>query len=73
MYWFESLVSFEGCKTCLSNTPFTEKFESLVSFEGCKTYNLIDVSIFPFESLVSFEGCKTVTKCKALSLGLRVL
>ena len=38
MFWFESLVSFEGCKTTAIHLLAEAKFESLVSFEGCKTY-----------------------------------
>ena len=34
---FESLVSFEGCKTTWTVTVNYTEFESLVSFEGCKT------------------------------------
>ena len=34
---FESLVSFEGCKTMNICLILVEMFESLVSFEGCKT------------------------------------
>ena len=34
---FESLVSFEGCKTQIVIETTGEVFESLVSFEGCKT------------------------------------
>ena len=34
---FESLVSFEGCKTAEAGTSAFDVFESLVSFEGCKT------------------------------------
>ena len=34
---FESLVSFEGCKTMQFSKLIGGKFESLVSFEGCKT------------------------------------
>ena len=37
MAWFESLVSFEGCKTYVHRNTPPVKFESLVSFEGCKT------------------------------------
>ena len=36
-YEFESLVSFEGCKTSPLFIERTVSFESLVSFEGCKT------------------------------------
>ena len=56
---FESLVSFEGCKTLLSCNFQSPKFESLVSFEGCKTSIMLDYITSVFESLVSFEGCKT--------------
>ena len=35
--WFESFVSFEGCKTIKNRTIREGAFESLVSFEGCKT------------------------------------
>ena len=34
---FESLVSFEGCKTNAWAIIRLTEFESLVSFEGCKT------------------------------------
>ena len=34
---FESLVSFEGCKTLQNSNQKYLSFESLVSFEGCKT------------------------------------
>ena len=34
---FESLVSFEGCKTISKKYCNSSMFESLVSFEGCKT------------------------------------
>ena len=56
---FESLVSFEGCKTPASANPPVIMFESLVSFEGCKTGLLFTHMLSTFESLVSFEGCKT--------------
>ena len=55
---FESLVSFEGCKTPVANRS-SIPFESLVSFEGCKTYRKVTWVKQGFESLVSFEGCKT--------------
>ena len=38
---FESLVSFEGCKTKLRLFQSKTEFESLVSFEGCKTVSLL--------------------------------
>ena len=56
---FESLVSFEGCKTKKWYDEHEASFESLVSFEGCKTQSVIIVRLIAFESLVSFEGCKT--------------
>ena len=56
---FESLVSFEGCKTVALNLGLKNRFESLVSFEGCKTYKISSRTVIAFESLVSFEGCKT--------------
>ena len=39
---FESLVSFEGCKTKIYYIFIIIWFESLVSFEGCKTFKLDD-------------------------------
>ena len=37
IFMFESLVSFEGCKTIVILLIPYIVFESLVSFEGCKT------------------------------------
>ena len=59
---FESLVSFEGCKTKRTQFPNYIQFESLVSFEGCKTKERECPAYLEFESLVSFEGCKTAGK-----------
>ena len=70
---FESLVSFEGCKTKSVFTFKQDLFESLVSFEGCKTMNEIYIAERGFESLVSFEGCKTFKIPKKYTKGLRVL
>mgnify|MGYP006964423723 CR=1 FL=1 len=70
---FESLVSFEGCKTGIVELSTGNSFESLVSFEGCKTKTWSDVHRFLFESLVSFEGCKTKLKLSDKEIGLRVL
>ena len=38
---FESLVSFEGCKTIRPLLEGGTGFESLVSFEGCKTKAIV--------------------------------
>ena len=70
---FESLVSFEGCKTVNLNPIINHRFESLVSFEGCKTKIQANAVTAAFESLVSFEGCKTAKPERASSRGLRVL
>ncbi len=56
---FESLVSFEGCKTIHIIQQMGAWFESFVSFEGCKTIKNRTIREGAFESLVSFEGCKT--------------
>ena len=70
---FESLVSFEGCKTQNVEEASATMFESLVSFEGCKTYKGSCQSDKQFESLVSFEGCKTQDHRLNTRNGLRVL
>ena len=70
---FESLVSFEGCKTEYIIRPLLEGFESLVSFEGCKTILVMTPEQARFESLVSFEGCKTSSRRWLVSVCLRVL
>ena len=70
---FESLVSFEGCKTHDLLDAICSPFESLVSFEGCKTIHLQTPLFGLFESLVSFEGCKTNRHCITLLNRLRVL
>ena len=38
IFWFESFVNLEGCKTNPNQITHRFAFESFVNLEGCKTW-----------------------------------